>query len=431
MVNDSMAEVAQRKSCSTMTNILYLSYDGITDHLGQSQILPYLKGLTNYGYNFDLVGFEKAVAFQKQKSIINQEISGYSINWIPLKYHKNPPIISTLYDLWKLKKTATSLIKSKKIQIVHCRSYTSMLIGIYLKKKYDLKLIFDMRGFWANERVDGNIWNLNNPVYKWIYRFFKKKEIEFSLESDHIISLTHAGKNEMTSGRLFSNINIKIPTNKITVIPCATDYNLFDPEKISAETVDSYKRRLGLNSNDKVLVYLGSLGTWYMLQEMLEFFKLWKKTHPNYKFLFVTKDNIGHIHHCSTKIGINLKDIVHTSADRLEVPIFLKLADLGIFFIKPAYSKKASSAVKMGEMIAMDLPFITNKGVGDADYLLNRICPENILDITRKQFDIGHIKTKENANESLKNHEVRDYFDFENAISVYMKVYYELTSAKD
>ena len=46
-------------------------------------------------------------------------------------------------------------------------------------KKYDVKYIFDMRGFYADERVDGQIWNLNNILYKKIYEFFKRKEVNF------------------------------------------------------------------------------------------------------------------------------------------------------------------------------------------------------------------------------------------------------------
>lgn len=39
-------------------NVLYISYDGMTDPLGQSQVLPYLTGLSKSGYRFKLVPFE-------------------------------------------------------------------------------------------------------------------------------------------------------------------------------------------------------------------------------------------------------------------------------------------------------------------------------------------------------------------------------------
>ncbi|MEQ6121912.1 glycosyltransferase [Reichenbachiella sp. MALMAid0571] len=363
--------------------ILYLSYDGITDPLGQSQILPYLKGLSQKGYFFYLVGFEKKDAYKKQKEVIEKEIKGFGIQWIPKKYHKSPPVLSTLYDLWEMKKTAAKIVSEENIKIVHCRSYITMLVGLYLKRKFNIKLLFDMRGFWADERVDGKIWNLKNPLFNWIYNYFKKKEIEFVQESDHIISLTYAGKEEMVSGNLFADKSVKIDANKISVIPCATDLDLFDPEKVSERQVNECKLKLGITASDKTLIYLGSLGTWYLVKEMLEFYKAWKALHPEYKFLFVTKDDMQEVHQYCVELDIKTTNILHAIANRHEVPTYLKLADLGIFFIKPAYSKKASSAVKMGEMLAMRLPFVTNTGVGDVELELKEIHFAQIIDLDK------------------------------------------------
>lgn len=39
--------------------VLYISYDGMTDPLGQSQVLPYLVGLSKEGFQFTLVSCEK------------------------------------------------------------------------------------------------------------------------------------------------------------------------------------------------------------------------------------------------------------------------------------------------------------------------------------------------------------------------------------
>ena len=46
-------------------NVLYISYDGMTDPLGQSQVLPYISGLNKYGINFHLISFEKPARFKK------------------------------------------------------------------------------------------------------------------------------------------------------------------------------------------------------------------------------------------------------------------------------------------------------------------------------------------------------------------------------
>ena len=39
--------------------VLYLSYNGMLDPLGQSQVLPYLKELSKLGVRFTLLSFER------------------------------------------------------------------------------------------------------------------------------------------------------------------------------------------------------------------------------------------------------------------------------------------------------------------------------------------------------------------------------------
>src|SRR6185369_11111518 len=141
----------------------------------------------------------KQEKFERLRGEISNACEQHSIKWIPLRYHKNPPVLSTLYDVWKLWQTVRREYKVNPFQIVHCRSYITSLIGLRIKQKWNVKFIFDMRGFWADERVEGGLWNLKNPVYKMVYRFFKKKEKQFLIEADHVVSLTHNAKKEIES----------------------------------------------------------------------------------------------------------------------------------------------------------------------------------------------------------------------------------------
>ena len=86
-----------------MINTLYLSYDGLTDPLGQSQVLPYIIGLKqNVKCSFIIISFEKENNFKINKKIIENILKANSISWIPLKYTKRPPIFSTIWDIYKL-----------------------------------------------------------------------------------------------------------------------------------------------------------------------------------------------------------------------------------------------------------------------------------------------------------------------------------------
>ena len=117
-----------------------------------------------------------------------------NIEWHPLTYHKKPAILSTIKDILAIRKQAFQLDKYKKFCLVHCRSYISALIGLEMKRKKNVPFLFDMRGFYADERVAGYLWNLSNPIYKIIYWFFKSKEAAFVQHSAAIICLTEAAK---------------------------------------------------------------------------------------------------------------------------------------------------------------------------------------------------------------------------------------------
>ena len=80
-------------------HILYISYDGLTDFLGQSQVLPYILGLEEKGYRFSILSFEKAEKFNSNKHLIEELIANKNIVWYPKKYHKRFSILATLFDL--------------------------------------------------------------------------------------------------------------------------------------------------------------------------------------------------------------------------------------------------------------------------------------------------------------------------------------------
>jgi len=154
-------------------HILYITYDGLTDFLGQSQVLPYILGLEEKGYRFSILSFEKSEKLIANKHIIDELIAAKNISWYPKTYHKRFSILATLWDLFIGGIFLCRLHAKDRFDGVHCRSYISAIMGLLSQKVFHTKFIFDMRGFWADERVDGGLWNLKNPVFKTVYIFFK------------------------------------------------------------------------------------------------------------------------------------------------------------------------------------------------------------------------------------------------------------------
>ena len=320
----------------------------MTDPLGQSQVIPYLVGLSKKGFKIHILSCEKKKNYSENKVHISELLKKNNIDWHPVIYTKSPPVLSTLWDIWRMRRKAIRLHKKENFSIVHCRSYIPSIIGLHLKKAYQVKFIFDMRGFWADERLDGNIWNIKNPFYNFIYKYFKKKENLFLSNADYTISLTEKAKNIIQQWNTIPNQPIPIQ-----VIPCCTDTDHFSRAKINPKTVNLLRNEIGISHDDFIISYLGSLGTWYLLDEMLLFFKLLLKSKPRSKFFFITHEDSQKIVNAALKQNIPIEKIIVKHANREELPSFLSLSNLSIFFIKPTFSKYASSPTKLGELLSM------------------------------------------------------------------------------
>lgn len=398
--------------------VLYISYDGMTDPLGQSQVLPYLKGLVQKGYAISLISFEKPERYEQLRQQIQTECEEHTIAWYPSVYTKTPPLLSTIKDVRKMRKTALKLHQREPFDIVHCRSYIAALVGLKMKRKFNTKFVFDMRGFWADERVEGGIWNRKQLIFKAAYKFFKKKELQFFKTADHVVSLTESGKNEILSWKSLAN---KAPN--ISVIPCCVDDELFNPESINPHRKRKLKAALGIKDENQVMGYVGSIGTWYMLDEMLDFFKVQYEKNSNLKLLFVTGESPQHILEKAVERNIPREALIITSTSHKYVPLHISLFDCSIFFIRPTFSKKASSPTKQGELMAMGVPVICNSGVGDTDAIINKYNAgkvlQNLTDEEYKKIDLDQLNTDSKA---IRNGSI-DYFGLSKGVEKYAWIY--------
>ena len=208
-------------------NILYLSYDGLTDPLGRSQILPYLVGLSQHGFHFAVISFEKKNAMAQEGAIVSELCKAAGIEWYPCRYHKSPQVLSTISDLWVMHRKAKKLMKNTGFRIIHARSYPAALVASRLSLSTGIPWLFDMRGFWADERKESGLWPQQNPLYAVIYRFFKRKEQWFFQQAAHTVSLTELAREEICSTQGL------VRNDRVSVIPCCADFQLFDPKRFS------------------------------------------------------------------------------------------------------------------------------------------------------------------------------------------------------
>ena len=388
----------------------------MTDPLGQSQVLPYLVGLSKMGYQFTLLSVEKDNRFEKFKDIIEAICKGSNITWVPLKFYTSPPIVSKFYNRYQLLKKAEELHRAQKFQHIHCRSYLAAEVGLVLKKKFGVPFLFDMRGFWADEKKESGLWSQDTWIYRKIYQYYKKQEKILVREASHIISLTYAGKKEMETWSFYD------PSVPITVIPCCADMNHFSLTNNSEKNENRLK--LGISKDTFVLTYLGAVGTWYMIDEMFQLFLELKKRHIKALFFFITHSNPQFILDKAQQNGISIEDVLIKEASRSEVPQFMKTADIAVSFIQPIYSKLSSSPTKLGEIMAMGIPVVTNSGVGDvAEIVSGRGIVLDALNETTLAGACAAIPDLLQMPAQDIRHRAQEWYDLDKGVGTYKQAY--------
>lgn len=398
----------------------------MTDPLGQSQVLPYLCGLSAEGYNIHLISAEKPEHFNQIRHDIETICKSNKISWHPVTYTKSPPVLSTIKDIRCIHQLAKALHRKHSFSLVHCRSYISGIVGLRLKKQFNIPFLFDMRGLWVDEKVDGNIWNLNNPVFRFIYSYFKKKEKELFKEADGLISLTHRA-----CPVIHTIQPAPVKHQRIQVIPCCADVNHFNPLLTSGSLIEEWRNKLEINETDFIFAYLGSFSTWYLPKEMLFFFKRLLVRKSESRFLVITHDSPELLLKYAAECGVPSEKIIITRSSRKELPALLKLVHTSISFIKPSFSKIASSPTKIGELLSMGIPVVCNKGIGDTDEIIlqsgagvvcngytNEQYDQAIEELLRLQRVVSPEKIREEA--------IR-IFSLEEGVSKYKEMYDHLT----
>jgi len=334
------------------TRVLYISYDGLMEPLGRSQVLQYLRALAGR-HHIVLVTFEKPADWAQTaaRDALRREVAEAGIHWHPLRYHKAPSSLATAYDIAQGTVVALWLGLRHRIEVVHARSYVASVIALAVKRALGARFVFDMRGFWADERVDGGLWPRGSRMYR-VAKWFERR---FLTRADVVVSLTHAGAATI---REFPYLAVRPPP--IEVVPTCTNLRLFQPVPR-----DGAAPRSGFT-----LGYVGTVGTWYLFDPVLESFRELLALRPNARLLIVNRDEHAFIRERLSAHGIADDRVELKTVDFARVAAEMARMDAGIFYIKPVFSKLASAPTKLGELLACGIPCLSNAGVGDVQSVL-------------------------------------------------------------
>ncbi len=398
-----------------MAGVLYISYDGMLEPLGQSQVLAYLRAQAAVR-RIHLISFEKPQdwANGNERERVAQDIARAGIVWHPLRYHKWPSALATGWDIACGIAVGFWLVARHRLRIVHARSYVASVMALAIKRMTGARYLFDMRGFWADERVDGGLWPRHGRMFG-VAKWFERR---FLLAADHVVSLTHAAVREMAR---FDYLKGRMPP--LTVIPTCADLTRFKP-------VPGTPPNTGF-----VLGYVGSAGTWYLFDEVAACFAQLLHLRPEARFLIINRGQHAYIRERLAAVGIAAQAVELATTTHAEVPRQMARMDAGIFFYRPSFSRAACAPTKLAEFLGCGIPCLANAGVGDMAELL----ADEKVGVALHAFDTASMATAlqqllglvaDPATRGRCVNVAQRHFSLDQGVARYSSAYQQLTAQK-
>lgn len=345
-----------------MKRVLFVSYNSLIEPLGPTQILPYIRALAGT-FELSVLSFEKPVRGvdedARDTAATLAQLKADGIEWIRMTYHKRPSLPATMFDIASGVARIVREHRKRPFDLLHARAYVAAAIAAGVKQLTGVPFLFDQRGLQAEEYVDAGIWKQGSVAF----RLTKQVEQWILREADGIVTLTEAVRPLLRS---FPGLQQRAVLPPWSVIPTCVDLKHFAFDAAGRERI-----RAGLGVGDRpVLVYSGSIGTFYLLDEMLDFYLAAREQWPGLFFLALVNRSPEVVTQAFAARGISPSEFAVAWARHDEMPAYLSAADAAIAFIRPSVSKQSSTPTKYGEYFSCGLPLVTSAGVGDVNTLL-------------------------------------------------------------
>lgn len=307
--------------------VIYVTYDGATEPLGRSQVVAYLERLAS-DFAVTLISFEKRSPTQRER----EHLEAAGIRWLPQTYHRRPSVLSTALDVGIGARAISRELTGHDRVVVHTRSYVPAEMAVRSLSSRNGRLLFDIRGFWIDERLEGGIWRLG-----LLARYARRRERCFYRRADAVVTLTEASLpvlRRWTAGR-------PVP---ITVIPTCADVARY---RVTRPRPDGPR-----------LVWVGSIGTWYRFDLAVS---ASRATGLRLRVLTGQRDAAAREARGDAEVGWVPHETLHEA---------LHEGDVGLCLYKTGFSRLACAPTRFAEYLAAGMAVIVTPGVGDLERIV-------------------------------------------------------------
>jgi hypothetical protein len=189
------------------------------------------------------------------------------------------------------------------------------VLALLLKRIFGARFIFDMRGFWVDQRVELGLWREGSTILhfaRWLEaKFLQRADVVFALSSAAVLAMQQW---PAVVGRAV----------RFEVVTTCTDLELFRPPPDGA---------LARRDEPLTLGYVGNAGRGYLFEPVLEIYLAIRRIIPEARLKIVNRNDHALIIDQLSAHGIDISAVELIACDYPQVPSEIWGMDLGLLIL--------------------------------------------------------------------------------------------------
>lgn len=334
-----------------MTPTLYLTRNGLLEPLGQSQVLAYLRGLSE-DHRITLITREKAKDWADAAAVaqLQAECEELGIDWRPRPFRRRPRLIAPTLDLISMTYEVWRAARSGRAQLVHARSYIPAAVAWVVWRITGTPFIFDMRALWPEELITAGRLRRGS----WLHRLIAGVERACLRDAAGVVSLTQAAV-----AHLQKTYPTEMANQRVVVIPTCANLDRFVP-------------RAKGKSAPRIYGCIGTvLSGWFRIDWLGTFISAAAERDNTARFDIVTRDDAAQVREAlDPDERLDARLTIGPRAP-VDMPVAVAGHDVSVmFYAGGEVSELGRSPTRMAEVLGTGSPVVANAGVGDVAHIV-------------------------------------------------------------
>lgn len=321
--------------------ILWITFDGLLQPLGHSQIVRVATALARAGHGYDLASLERSSDLARRDRVeeLRAHLADHGIRWHHARFEEGGGGRAIAVNCARLLAIASEAIGRHRHALVHARAIHGGLIARALRARHGTPYLFDARSYWVDEQVE------EGRRFRGRAAYLTAKRVERAIfeRAAGIVTLTELQADDVRTGALG-----RAGERPIMCIPTCADYHEFHPCAPGAPRPPELAE---VPDAARIFGIVGALNRSYYAEETIDVARRVLARDPRFR-LVVLSAQIEEYRSLLAARGIDRSRAHVLTVPHGAMPAVVPHLEWGALLLRTNFAKRASVPTKLAEFFA-------------------------------------------------------------------------------